>query len=79
MHYLQSIEKAAFPVHVDDQSAVRHIQALRAAGFLDASVSPADPQGGVRFAAVHGITAVGRIALTRDRRKRSPAPSGQAS
>ncbi|WP_170168213.1 hypothetical protein [Pseudorhodoferax soli] len=64
---MKSIANAAFPLHVDDQDAVRDIQALRAAGFIEASVSAPSAEDGNRSSVVHRIAPEGRAALARER------------
>lgn len=59
--YLQQIEHAAFPLQVEEPSAIGCIYVLRAAGMVEAAVTPSsEPGKGYELAVVHRITVKGR-------------------
>lgn len=67
--YLKSIEHAAFPLRVEDQEAIGRIHRLRAAGLVEAGITPSTQSDrGYELAVVHRITLKGREELDRMRR-----------
>ena len=71
--YLHKIERAAFPLRVEDQCDIGCIHVLRAAGMLEAAVTPSSEAGkDFELAIVHRITTKGRDELERMRRQGGP-------
>lgn len=72
MDYLRSIENAEFPIQVQDPKQINNLAVLKAAGLVRAEfVRPEQRIPGselIEVATVLGITAVGRKALTEDRK-----------
>ena len=67
--YLQQIEHAAFPLRVEEPSAIGCIHVLRAAGMVEAAITPSrEPGKDYELAIVHRITVKGRDELERMRR-----------
>jgi hypothetical protein len=69
MAYLNRIEHASFPMRVEEPEEINCIEALKQAGFVDASISPAlnwkDSSTPRELAVVRRITPFGRAALVR--------------
>ncbi|RQO53754.1 hypothetical protein DBV14_13295 [Variovorax sp. KBW07] len=69
MAYLHRIEHSPFPLRVEEPEEINCIEALKQAGFVDASISPAlnwkDGSAPRELAIVRRITPFGRAALVR--------------
>jgi len=69
--YLRSIEGASFPLRVENHDEINCIEALKQAGFVDATISPAltwkDSTEPRELAIVRRITPLGRAQLKRQR------------
>lgn len=69
--YLYSIEKVSFPLRVENHDEINCIEALKQAGFVDATISPAftwkDSTEPRELAIVRRITPLGRAQLKRQR------------
>lgn len=73
--YLKKIEHAAFPLRSEDEHEIECIYILRAAGMLEAAVTPGKGPDRFELAVVYRITLKGRHEL--DRLRRGEPPSGQ--
>ncbi|QNK69533.1 hypothetical protein [Variovorax sp. PAMC26660] len=71
MAYLHDIERSPFPLRVEEPEEINCVEALKQAGFVDASISPAlnwkDSPTPRELAIVRRITPFGRAALARGR------------
>ena len=78
LDYLHKIEQLGLPLIVDDESDIRCVAVLLAAGLVDAAVPPpsaGDEPGGVQLpAVVKKITPLGRAELLRRRGLHGPQP-----
>lgn len=69
---LKKIEHAAFPLRVEEPYDIGCIHVLRAAGMVEAAVTPSsEPGKDFELAIVHRITGKGREELERMRRSGS--------
>ncbi|MGJ7528329.1 hypothetical protein [Variovorax sp. GB1P17] len=71
MDYLHDIERSAFPLRVEASEEIHCVEALKQAGFIDASISPVLSWKGntaaCELAIVRRITPFGRATLARAR------------
>ncbi|KQW54153.1 hypothetical protein ASC92_22755 [Variovorax sp. Root411] len=68
MDYLRKIEKADFPLRVEDAHDINNVMVLKAAGFVEADMEEmpsSDPAERCEVAVVRRITPLGRAALER--------------
>ncbi|KQX31956.1 hypothetical protein ASD05_27880 [Variovorax sp. Root434] len=75
MDYLRKIEKADFPLRVEEANDINNVVVLKAAGFVEAemeNVPSSDPAERFEVAVVRRITPLGRAALERLNRDASP-------
>lgn len=72
LDYLRTIEKASFPLPVDDQHAMRCLDVLKAADLVEATIHE-DAEGHYASAVVLRITHQGRAALERLKLQKPPA------
>jgi hypothetical protein len=70
--FLQRIENARFPLTVTSTNDIRCVELLRAVGWIEATISPADqaadPQRSHSEACIEKITLLGMAAMERRRR-----------
>ncbi len=75
MDYLRSIEKAEFPLQVEDPKQINHLAVLKAAGLVRAVFTRPGRRAKsgdlIEVATVLGITTIGRKALAEDRKDQS--------
>jgi len=69
LEYLSLIENSPFPIRVEGSAAITNIMVLKAAGLIDATITPAAPGHAdtVRQALIIRITALGRDELDRQK------------
>jgi hypothetical protein len=75
MDYLRKIEKADFPLRVEDSNDINNVAVLKAAGLVEAEleeVPSGDPAERCEVAVVRRITPLGRAML--ERLDRGPSP-----